>query len=588
MATRTQMRLQQLTGSLSSAQSAVASLNAESLQEVMDHLASGITRITGAPAYHAQDAGHFSQNILIDGDLTATGSLQVDVDANVDGTAAIGQGLAVLGGGMQVTGSAYLANNLSVVGDADAENMVVRTEATMASAIVQDVTATHVMFAGTGGAVEGAAGLVWDGSDLVAASAKVSDLTDGRVVYAGASGALVDSSEMTFGAGGLTLAKDLSARSGSFSGDLTVQGSLEVQGALTYVDTTNLVVSDAKIVIANGATGIGLDGAGLYLSNDSAGENIRWSDGDDGKWIASDKFAADTLQALDLSSAIVWADASGNLVEVSAADFGGYLAAGAGIDSVANGQIDATPYVAGTGVTISNFTASIGQPVATSDSVTFAAVTGSNLTASRLMASDASKGMVSADLFAWVAETANQVLVADDGDGSITLSLPQDIHSGASPEFAALNLAAYGDIAASGSNMALVAAADLLFVDQNDADGIALSGGATPFADYDSAFGSRLSIVEALIDLKSLSNGGTKIVKALSSAVPLSAGIATVSFSGLDNTLSPTRIDVYANGQLLAKSDGAFAGDYAMGLNATDIDFKFALEADDVLQVIVR
>jgi len=550
MSTRTQMRLQQLTGSLSSAQAATAVLNAPSLQEVMDHLASGITRITGAPAYHAQDAGHFSQNILIDGDLTATGSLQVDVDANIDGGAVIGQGLVVLADGMMVTGSAYLANNLSVVGDADAENMVVRTEATMASAIVQDVTATHIMFAGTGGAVEGAAGLVWDGSDLVAASAKVSDLTNGRVVYAGADGALVDSAEMTFDAGGLKLDKDLSARSGSFSGDLTVAGNLEVQGALTYVDTANLVVTDAKIVIANGATGIGLDGAGLYLSNDAAGENIRWSDGDDGKWIASDKFAADTLQALDLSSAIVWADASGNLAEVSAADFGSYLAAGAGIDSVANGQIDATPYVAGTGVTITNFTASIGQPVAVSDSVTFAAVTGSNLTANRLMASDGSKGMVSADLFAWVAGTANQVIITDDADGSITLSAPQDIHAGASPEFLALNLAAYGDLVEDAGNFKIAAAGELLL---SGADGQYQFADAGDRAEFELLFGAE-TVIGALNKFAASAGLGAKYTY---DAVGTVAADTDVQFSGLDLVAigdaakRDKRVDVYVNGQLL-------------------------------------
>lgn len=43
-------------------------------------------------------------------------------------------------------------------------------------------------------------------------------------------------------------------------------------------------------------------------------------------------------------------------------------------------------------------------------------------------------------LTSWVAQTANQVLVADDGDGSITLSLPQNIHTGASPTFTGLSL----------------------------------------------------------------------------------------------------------------------------------------------------
>ena len=71
---------------------------------------------------------------------------------------------------------------------------------------------------------------------------------------------------------------------------------------------------------------------------------------------------------------------------------------------------------------------------------TFAGFTISGLTASRLVASGASKQLVSADLFSWITGTANRISIADDGDGTITLSLPQDIHTGASPTFAGLTL----------------------------------------------------------------------------------------------------------------------------------------------------
>jgi len=61
-------------------------------------------------------------------------------------------------------------------------------------------------------------------------------------------------------------------------------------------------------------------------------------------------------------------------------------------------------------------------------------------TASRLVATDADKKLSSSDLFAWVAGTANRVTVADDADGTITLSGPQDIHVDATPEFAGLTI----------------------------------------------------------------------------------------------------------------------------------------------------
>lgn len=75
------------------------------------------------------------------------------------------------------------------------------------------------------------------------------------------------------------------------------------------------------------------------------------------------------------------------------------------------------------------------------DAVNTESINISGLTASRLMATDASKNVASvSDLTAWINGTANQVIVTDDGDGTITLSTPQDIHTGATPTFANLTL----------------------------------------------------------------------------------------------------------------------------------------------------
>jgi len=60
------------------------------------------------------------------------------------------------------------------------------------------------------------------------------------------------------------------------------------------------------------------------------------------------------------------------------------------------------------------------------------------LTATRLVASDASDKLVSTSLASWMTGTANRVTVADDGDGTVTLSAPQDIHTTATPTFGGL------------------------------------------------------------------------------------------------------------------------------------------------------
>jgi hypothetical protein len=81
-----------------------------------------------------------------------------------------------------------------------------------------------------------------------------------------------------------------------------------------------------------------------------------------------------------------------------------------------------------------------GVKLGSSATPIFGGITLTNLTANRLVASDATKSLVSSDLINWVTGTANRVTVADDSDGTITLSGPQDIHTGASPTFTGLTL----------------------------------------------------------------------------------------------------------------------------------------------------
>lgn len=86
---------------------------------------------------------------------------------------------------------------------------------------------------------------------------------------------------------------------------------------------------------------------------------------------------------------------------------------------------------------IKTITFSLPQDIHTSASPSFTGLTLSGLTASRLLASDGSKALASvANLASWVAGTTNRVSVTDDGDGTVTLSTPQDTHTGASPTFA--------------------------------------------------------------------------------------------------------------------------------------------------------
>ena len=62
------------------------------------------------------------------------------------------------------------------------------------------------------------------------------------------------------------------------------------------------------------------------------------------------------------------------------------------------------------------------------DNMSIAALTVSGLTASRLLSTDSDKKLASvANLASWIAGTASEVTVTNDGDGTITISLPDDI-----------------------------------------------------------------------------------------------------------------------------------------------------------------
>lgn len=69
-----------------------------------------------------------------------------------------------------------------------------------------------------------------------------------------------------------------------------------------------------------------------------------------------------------------------------------------------------------------------------------------NFGASKLVATDTNQKFVSvSDLSSWIAGTTNQVIVTDNGDGTVTLSAPQNIHTDAVPEFAGITIKDSGD-----------------------------------------------------------------------------------------------------------------------------------------------
>ncbi len=84
------------------------------------------------------------------------------------------------------------------------------------------------------------------------------------------------------------------AADNTFTGQLTasnglyVNGGLKVDGDLTYVNTTNLTVTDRKITIANGASNVDGEGpAGVYVGSDSTSLASIYASGATAGWHVS-------------------------------------------------------------------------------------------------------------------------------------------------------------------------------------------------------------------------------------------------------------------------------------------------------------
>jgi Coiled stalk of trimeric autotransporter adhesin len=114
----------------------------------------------------------------------------------------------------------------------------------------------------------------------------------------------------------------VNANSGTFNGDLLVKGNLNVSGSLTYLNTSNLDIQDAKVTIAKGAADLAAAAdAGIYVGSDSAAlAQIKVTSG--GEWVASGSagFAIAATSSADIAPGVSIVDGKFN-VEKTLRDF---------------------------------------------------------------------------------------------------------------------------------------------------------------------------------------------------------------------------------------------------------------------------
>lgn len=203
---------------------------------------------------HATSEVTFGDNITVTGNATIGESLLPDSNNG-----------ATIGGS-----TSRFANMYSVL--ADINTLSVNTAATVATLQVSDLTNDRVMIAGSSGEVEDSANLTFNGSllnitgnatvsgtldvntDATIATAKIEDLTSGRVVLAGTGGEIEDSGNLTFNGSTLTV-----------TGGATVSGALDVNTSATIATLQVEDLTSGRVVLA-GTNGEIEDSANLTFN----------------------------------------------------------------------------------------------------------------------------------------------------------------------------------------------------------------------------------------------------------------------------------------------------------------------------------
>jgi len=290
-------------------------------------------------------------NVQVLQDLSAVnGNFSGDLDAvNADLTGNLSAVDGSFSGNVSITGDItgsagmVLAGALDANGSADFQGAVnMQSTLDVAGAVVLDSTLV-VSGAATLEAGLSVSGAVADfNNGITANEIKIdSDVAD-RLYIVGASGELKDESKLTFNGSTLAVDGDITAASGSFSGDITVTGNLTVNGTTTTVNSTTLTVDDKNIELAASATpsDAAANGGGITLKG-TTDHKITWSQAAQA-WSFSENVIPDTDDAFDLgSSSKKWQDlylAGAAMVQSLSASAGAKISGDLDVNSTADFQ----------------------------------------------------------------------------------------------------------------------------------------------------------------------------------------------------------------------------------------------------------
>jgi cytoskeletal protein CcmA (bactofilin family) len=201
-------------------------------------------------------------NVNIEGTLFVTGAVELDStllvkeELTVDGTTTLNDAVEVTVGGLFVTGGLYIDGDISEQSDDHAATKgyvdgLIGGGFTIDGDAVGTNTGTTII---SGGETLGLTGSVGQVEINIADNSLTFALADNVDVVG----------DLTVG--GADPTSLLSAQSGSFAGDLTVEGNLTVNGTTTTIDSANVLIEDPFILLGKNSTLAHSNGGIIILS----------------------------------------------------------------------------------------------------------------------------------------------------------------------------------------------------------------------------------------------------------------------------------------------------------------------------------
>jgi hypothetical protein len=363
--------------------------------------------------------------------------------------------------------------------------------------------------------------------------------------------------------GNVTATGDVTARSGSFSGDMIVAGDLFVNGTTTYINTANVTMEDPVLLLGSGSVVAG--DRGIVMRQTATMGHVMGWDNDASQFVLAQ--IDDNPAVLTDFSNLITSDSYSDLriggLTATSGAFSADVSASAGI--YAGAAVDA---------------GTLKARDLTATHVLFASASGQIVGESSLTYDAVEDVLTMVTGSAYDFAIGHQLIFGDSGyiynnNNDLFLNDPTG-------QLFFFDAGASGSIAAGGVDA------------WSDANGIALSDSASEWNNYKSIFGE-VSLLAAIVQAGIGITGTGKFVKKMTgnlsaasiSLSPLSIVGGVNIGSGLDFSVvndAEKQVDVYLNGVLMTSGS---SDDYVIAGTDT-VGFRFDLDEADVIAVVVR